>query len=77
MFKFFQFILLSFLLAACSSELKNKFDINGKTPDEYKISRFEPLVIPKDIDNLPQPTAHKKYQINKIKELILKDAKNS
>jgi hypothetical protein len=69
-------VLISFLLVSCSGVgdagkvLRNE---KVKTTDEFLVKKRQPLVLPPNFDEIPEPGSIKKKQINekdKVKKLL-------
>ena len=78
-YKFIIFIsILSMLLSGCGT-VKQAFDPNKNSGDEFLVEKKSPLSMPPDFDELPVPKADKEKKVDKdmgIELLITKDAAN-
>ena len=75
-------VLISFLLASCSSVsdagkvLRNE---KTKTTDEFFVKKKQPLVLPPDYDKIPEPGTLKEKKIDnqeKLKKILKAPSKN-
>ena len=53
------FIMLSFLITSCESVREGLTGSKNKSTDEFLVKKKDPLVLPPDFENLPDPSERK------------------